>query len=154
LLSSPRYGAIALVDVDTFLNTLDVMVDGFGKTSLSGQEHPGSQAVLSRSEVMPWAIFGQWQAFGSERGFERYARRHLRAAFPQFPTREQLTHQIRQPPDALIAIFLPLGQLLATLHGAYEALESSGSSIRDAKRRGSGWLPGLAAMGWSNHLGW
>jgi hypothetical protein len=25
---------------------------------------------------------------------------------------------------------------------------------RDAKRRGAGWLPGLAEIGWSNRLGW
>jgi hypothetical protein len=25
---------------------------------------------------------------------------------------------------------------------------------RDAKRRGAGWLPGLANIGWSNRLGW
>ena len=25
---------------------------------------------------------------------------------------------------------------------------------RDAKRRGAGWLPGLADIGWSNRLGW
>jgi hypothetical protein len=26
--------------------------------------------------------------------------------------------------------------------------------IRDAKRRGASWLPGLADIGWSNRLGW
>jgi hypothetical protein len=36
----------------------------------------------------------------------------------------------------------------------YEALESSAVPTRDATRRGAGWLPGLAAIGWSNRLGW
>jgi hypothetical protein len=36
----------------------------------------------------------------------------------------------------------------------YEALDSSGTPTRNAKRRGAGWLPGLADMGWSNWLGW
>src|SRR5918992_711944 len=90
-----------MVDVDTFLTTLYVMVDDFCKLSLPCEEHPGPQARLSRSEVMTLAIFGQWQPFGSERGFARYARRHLRAAFPHLPTREQLNRQIRQQHDAL-----------------------------------------------------
>ena len=143
-----------MVDVDTFLTTLYVMVDDFCKTSLPCEEHPGPQARLSRSEVLTLAIFGQWQTFGSERGFDRYARRHLRAAFPQVPTREQLNRHIRQQHNALGAFLLPLVQLLAALHGAYEALDSSGVPTRDAKRRGAGGLPGLADIGGSNRLGW
>jgi hypothetical protein len=64
-----------MVDTDTFLTTLYVMVDDFGKTSLPSEPHPGPQAILSRSEVVTLAIFGQWQGFGSERGFYRYAQR-------------------------------------------------------------------------------
>ena len=60
-----------MVDVDTFLTTLYVMIDDFCKTSLPPEPHPGPQAALSRSEVMTLAIFGQWQRFGSERGFYR-----------------------------------------------------------------------------------
>ena len=36
----------------------------------------------------------------------------------------------------------------------YEALDSSAMPVRDAKRRGTGWLAGLADIGWSNSLGW
>jgi hypothetical protein len=50
-----------MVDVDTFLTTLYVMVDDFCKTSLPLDLHPGPQAALSRSEVVPLALFGQWQ---------------------------------------------------------------------------------------------
>jgi len=89
-----------MVDVDTFLTILYVMIDGFCKTSLSPETHPGPEAALSRSEVVTLALFGQWQGFGSERGFYRYAQRHLRMAFPQLPTREQLNRQVRQHHDA------------------------------------------------------
>jgi hypothetical protein len=58
-----------MVDVDTFLTTLSVMVDDFCKTSLPLETPPGPQATLTRSEVVTLAIFGQWQGFGSERGF-------------------------------------------------------------------------------------
>ena len=100
-----------MVDVDTFLTTLYVMADDFGKTSLPPEPHPGPQAALSRSEVVTLALFGQWQSFGSERGFYRYAQRHLRAAFPSLPTREQCNRQVRQQYAALVAFFLHLVRL-------------------------------------------
>jgi hypothetical protein len=99
-------------------------------------------------------MFGQWQGFGSERGLYRYAQRHLLAAFPQLPPREQFNRQMRQPHEALVAFFLHLVALLAAQHCAYAALDSSGVPTRDAKRRGTGWLPGVADIGWSNRLGW
>jgi hypothetical protein len=143
-----------MVDVDTFLTILYVMADDFCKTSLPPELPPGPQAALSRSEVVTLALFGQWQGFGSERGFYRYAPRHLRAAFPSLPTREQYNRQVRRQHAALVAFFLHLVRLLAAQCCAYEALDSSGVPTRDAKRRGAGWLPGLAAIGWSHRLGW
>src|SRR5919199_4611937 len=143
-----------MVDVDTFLTTLYVIVDDFCKTSLPVETHPGPHAALTRSEVVTLAIFGQWQGFGSERGFYRYAQRHLRAAFPRLPTREQFNRQVGQQDEVLAACFLHLVQVLAAQHCPYEALDSSAIPTRDAKRRGAGWLPGLADIGWSNRLGW
>jgi Transposase DDE domain len=143
-----------MVDTDTFLTTLYVMADDFCKAVLPPEPHPGPQATLSRSEIVTLALFGQWQGFGSERGFYRYAQRHLRGAFPQLPTREQFNRQVRQQQQALVAFFLHLVRLLAAQRCAYEALDSSGVPTRDAKRRGVGWLPGLADIGWSNRLGW
>jgi len=61
-----------MVDTDTFLTTLYVMIDDFCKASLPAEVHPGPPAALSRGEVLTLAIFGQWQWFGSERGFYRY----------------------------------------------------------------------------------
>jgi hypothetical protein len=143
-----------MVDVDTFLTTLYVMVDDFCMLSLPPEPHPGPQAALSRSEVVTLALFAQWQGFGSERGFYRYAQRHLRPALPALPTRAQDNRQVRRQHAALVAFFLHLVQLLGAQRCAYEALDSSGVPTRDAKRRGAGWLPGLADIGWSNRLGW
>jgi hypothetical protein len=143
-----------MVEVDTFLTTLSVMIDDFWKASLPAAVHPGPPAALSRSEGLTLAILGPWQWFGSERGFYRYAQRHLRAAFPTVPTREQCNRQRRQQSKALVACFLHLVPVLAAQQCPYEALDSSGIPTRDVKRRGAGWLPGLAAMGWSNRLGW
>jgi hypothetical protein len=61
-----------MVVVDTFLTTLYVMVDDFCLRSLPPEPHPGPQAALSRSEGMTLALCGQWQGFGSERGFYRF----------------------------------------------------------------------------------
>ena len=143
-----------MVDIDTFLTILYVMVDDFCKTSLPPELHPGPQATLSRSEGVPLALCGQWQGVGSERGFYRYAQHHLRAAFPQLPVREQCNRQVRHHHDALVAFFLHLVQRLAAQRCAYEARDSSGIPTRDAKRRGVGWLPGVADIGGSNRLGW
>jgi hypothetical protein len=61
---------------------------------------------------------------------------------------------VRQQSEALVACFLPLVQVLAAQRCPYEALDSSGIPTRDAKRRGAGWWPGVADIGWSNRLGW
>src|SRR5919106_895833 len=143
-----------MVDVDTFLTTLYVMVDDFCKASLPPESRHGRLVRLSRSEVVTLAMFGQWQGFGSERGFYRFAQHHLRTAFPQLPTREQFNRQMRQHHEAVVAFFRFLVQRLAAQHCVYEALDSAGVPTRDAKRRGVGWLPGLADIGWSNRLGW
>jgi hypothetical protein len=100
------------------------------------------------------ALFGQWQGCGRERGLYRYAQRHVRAALPTLPTREPCNRQVRQQSEALVACVLHLVQVLAAQRCPYEALDSSGIPIREAKRRGVGWLPGGADSGWSNRLGW
>jgi DDE family transposase len=143
-----------MVDTDTFLTTLYVMIDDFCQAYLSPEVHPGPQASLSRSEVITLGLCGQWAGFPRERAFYRYARQHLRAAFPTLPHRTQFNRLLRRHHEAIVACFLPLVDLLEGRHGLYEALDSSAVPTRDAKRRGAGWLPGLADIGWSNRLGW
>ncbi len=143
-----------MVDPDTFLTTLYVMVDDFCKTSLTPEKGPGPKASLTRSEVVTLAIFGQWSAFDGERGFYRYAMHRLKAAFPTLPYRGQFNRLVRCNYEAILAFFLHLVDLMGARHSVYEALDCSGVRTRDAKRRGAGWLPGQADIGWSNRLGW
>jgi hypothetical protein len=143
-----------MVDPETFLTTLYVMVDEFCQSHLIPKTPPGPAASLSRSEVITLGLFGQWACFPSERAFYRYAQRHLRAAFPTLPHRTQFNRLLRRHYDAIVACFLHLVSLLEGRRGLYEALDSSAVPTRDAKRRGAGWLPGLADIGWSNRLGW
>jgi hypothetical protein len=121
---------------------------------LPSERHPGPVPALSRSEVLTLAIAGQWQGFGSERGFYRYAQRHWRAAFPTLPAREPFNRQLRQQHGALIACVLFLLERLQVERAPFEALDSAAVPTRAAKRRGAGWLPGVAEIGWSNRLGW
>ncbi len=68
-----------MVDCDTFLTTLHVMIDDFCQSKGLDEKHPpGPAASLSCSEVVTLAIFGQWAQFPSERAFYRYALSHLR----------------------------------------------------------------------------
>lgn len=144
-----------MIDIDTFLTFLYVMVDDFCKTVLP-PEAPRSGPVtsLSRSEVVTLAVCGQWQAFGSERGFYRYAQGHWRGAFPTLPARTQFNRLVRHHHGAVVSCVLHLVQLLQAQRCAYEVIDTLAVPTRDAKRRGLGWLPGLADIGWSNRLGW
>jgi Transposase DDE domain len=144
-----------MVDIDTFLTTLYVMIDDFCKSELPTEsKHPGPQASLSRSEVMTLALFGQWTQFPSERAFYRYATHHFRGAFPRLPDRSQFNRLERQHRDAITAFALSLVDQMQAQDCPYEALDSTAAATRDAKRRGLGWLPGQADIGWSNRVGW
>jgi hypothetical protein len=143
-----------MLDVDTFLVWLYVVVDDFCKTSVPVERRPGPAPALSRSEVVTLALFEQWARFSGERDFYRWAQRHLRAAFPTLPARSQFNRLMRAELPALAAC----GQYFATQLGAatapYEAFDSTAVPVRNVKRRGRGWLPGQATIGYSTSLGW
>jgi hypothetical protein len=101
-----------MVDMDTFLTELYVIVDDFCKSQLPQEKQLGRKASLSRSEVITLALFGQWEHFRSERDFYGYARRHLRTAFPSLPHRGQFNRLLRQYREAIGTFFLHLVKLL------------------------------------------
>lgn len=143
-----------MVDVDTFLTELYVMVDDFCKSELPLEPLPGREPSLSRSEVVTVALFSQWVRFSSERDFYRWASRRLRAAFPGLPDRSQFNRLMRTHRVAIVAFGQYLADELGGHAGAYEALDGTGVPVRNVKRRGSGWLAGQADIGWSLRLGW
>jgi hypothetical protein len=144
-----------MMDQDTFLTTLYVMIDDFCQCEGLHEKHrPGPPASLSCSEVVTLAVFGQWAQFPSERAFYRYAWGHLRSAFPALPDREQFNRLQRHYRDTIVAFSLFLVQQMQAQQCLYEALDSSGIPTRDAKRRGTGWLAGQVDIGWSNRIGW
>jgi len=99
-------------------------------------------------------LLGQWARFRGERDFYRFAKKKLRSAFPNLPTRPQLNRQWRALNDQVCAFCIYLSDLLSAREAPYEALDLAAIVIRDAKRRGTGWLPGEADLGQSNRLGW
>ena len=142
-----------MVNVDTFLTALYVIVDDFCQ-SRKPKKRPGPSASLSESEVITLAIFARWSRFASERDFYRYASAHLRDAFPTLPDRSQFNRLVRFYTELIEETALHLAKVLEARESPYEALDSSAMPVRDAKRRGAGWLAGYADIGWSNSLGW
>lgn len=143
-----------MISVDTFLTELYVMADDFCKTLPPEPALPGARPTLTRSEVITLALTGQWALFKSERAFYRYAWRHLRGAFPTLPTRPQFNRLVRHFQASIVAFFHHLAQVLRARKAPYEVLDGMGVATRDAKRRGAGWLPGVADVGWCTRLGW
>jgi Transposase DDE domain len=143
-----------MLDVDTFLTALYVIVDDFCHSHPQKERLPGPDASLSPSEVITLAIFSRWSRFSSERDFYRYATDHLQDAFPTLPDRSQFNRLVRSQVRLIEEVALHLATAMGARSRPYQALDSSAMPVRDAKRRGEGWLVGQADIGWSNRLGW
>ena len=142
-----------MVDVDTFLTTLYFMADNFYKAR-PRERRPGPNTSLSPSEVITLAVFSRFSRFASERDFYRYADANLRGAFPALPDRSQFNRLVRSNAKPIEEMALHLAKIMKPDRCPYEALDSAAMVVRDAKRRGAGWLAGYTDIGWSNRLGW
>jgi hypothetical protein len=140
-----------MVEVDAFLTALYVTVGDFCQSHPRERQRHGPDASLSESEVITLAIFSR---FASERDFHRYAESNLGDAFPSLPERSQLNRRVRSLAGLVEEVALHLAEAAGTRGCPFEALDSAAMPVRDAKRRGAGWLAGCADIGWSNRLGW
>src|SRR5215210_6729648 len=131
-----------MLDVDTFLTALYVIVDDFFCQSHQPKKRPGPKASLSESEVLTLAIFAHFSRFTSERDFYRYAKSNLRGAFPTLPERSQFNRRVRSHVGLIEEAALHLARMMEAQRCPYEALDTSAMPVRDAKRRGEGWLAG------------
>jgi hypothetical protein len=143
-----------MLDPETFLVELYVLADDYCKRHLPPDRHPGPAAALARSEVVTLAILGQWARFSSERDFWRYAEARLRPYFPRLPSRPQFNRQVRRQQPAITAVALWLAEQLGAATAPYEAMDGTAAPTRSAKRRGRGWLAGIAAIGRCLRRGW
>src|SRR3954453_22929982 len=117
-----------MIDVDTFLTALYVVVDNFCQSLMQKERprrHHGPDASLSPSEVVTLAIFARWGRFASERDFYRYADVCLRDAFPTLPDRSQFNRSVRLRLGLIEDTALHLAALLGARRCTYEALDSS-----------------------------
>jgi hypothetical protein len=143
-----------MLDVDTFLTALYVIVDDLRQSHAREQRRPGPRASLAESEVITLAVFGRWRRFASERDFHRYAEAHLIEAFPTLPDRSQFNRLVRLYAEDIERVAVKLGQMMEDEGHPYQALDASAMPVRDVKRRGHGWLGADADIGWSNSIGW
>jgi hypothetical protein len=128
-----------MLDVDTFLTTLYVMVDDFCQSRPRKVRRPGPDASLSDSEVVTLAVFARFSRFASERDFHRYAESNLRSAFPTLPDRSQFNRHVRSLARLLEEVALHLAELMGARECPYEALDSAAmvaSGTPSAEARG------------------
>lgn len=143
-----------MFDLETFLTELYVVVDDCCKT-YPPVRHPGPSSRLSPSEIVTLAIYAQLTPFGSERAFYRRAQRQLRPLFPGLPSRDRFNRLVRAHGALVTQVAVQLGQALAVgTERSFEVLDGMGVTVRNAKRRGTGWLAGLADIGWCTRVGW
>jgi hypothetical protein len=98
-----------MVDVDTFLTTLYVMVDDFCHSRPQKAQHPGPEASLSPSEV---ATLARWARFTSERDIYRYASARPSDAFPALPDRSQFNRLVRHALGHIEKVALHLAEVM------------------------------------------
>ncbi len=150
-----------MIDVETFLTTVYVLVDDIVHDRAAQRRPTGPAAALSESEVITLALFAQWARFESERAFYRYAEQRLRPLFPLLPARSQFTRAMRRLGGRLGVLGGAVAQRIEGLHAArrgiacpYELLDGMGVPTRNCQRRAVGWLPQIAPIGRCNRVGW
>jgi len=144
-----------VLDFEAFVIAVYVMVDEFCRDQLPPEPaRPGPAPGLCRAEVLTLALVGQLARFPSERAFARFAARHLRGLFPGLPERSQLNRLTRRHGGDLVALGRWAARRLGALTAPFEVLDTTAVPLRNAKRRGAGALPEVAALGKSLRLGW
>jgi hypothetical protein len=147
-------GAPPLLDPETFLIALDVEVDDMLRAEPPPPPRPGRPPSLSPSEVVALALVGQWRQFPRERAFSRSLTQRWRGLFPRLPDRRQFNRLVRAHHATLVRVGQALAAPLVDPTTRYELLDCTGVPVRNAKRRGGGWLFGLVDIGWCTRLGW
>lgn len=141
-------------DLETFLIEVYLLADAYCTTDYVPKRRPGPAPTLWPSEVLTLALCSQWSRFRSERDFYRFADQCLRPLFPTLPSRPQFNRQCRAHQHLITGFALWLADHQAAATAAYEVLDGTACPTRNAKRRGRGWLAGMADIGLSTRLGW
>src|SRR5215211_6420411 len=115
-----------MLDLDSFLISLYVLVDDWWKASRScDTPRPGRPALLADSAVLALAILCQWPRFRSERDFWRFASSHLCEYFPTLCSQSQFNRRVRALESELRALQHDLAGTLAEQSTAYRVLDTT-----------------------------
>jgi hypothetical protein len=140
-----------LLDPYTFPTTLYVMANDIAKLSLSAPATRGTLRLLSADELITPALFSQWMHLPPERAFYFFPPRHLRPAFPAFPSLLQFNRLLRDH-QASAEFCLHMAAHLGVHNAVYKALGGTTVVTRDRKRRG--WLFGQTDLSYSTRRVW
>jgi hypothetical protein len=145
-----------MVDVDTFLTALYVMVDDFCHSR--PQKERGFADPMSRSTPAKWSPSpsSPGGAASAVSGTFTATQRAICRTLSPHPARPLAVQSVGALPSVRLIeeVALHLATAMEVKNCLYQALDSSAIPVRDAKRRGEGWLAGFADIGWSNRLGW
>jgi hypothetical protein len=140
------------LDLETFLTTLYVITDDLYEEFVQ----PGMPATggpepkLSDSEVLCLGLAAQWQSgvpWQSERGFVRYALKHLRPLFPGMTSQSAFKRRLRRLWGAYILIQQAIADQLWSGEDC-EIMDCAPVPIaRGARSFHPGWLADIARIG-------
>src|SRR5260370_16831708 len=141
-----------VLDLETFLTTWYVMVDDLYQTHV-GPTMPacgGPPPALSDSEVLCLGLAAQWRSgvpWKSERGFLRYAHKHLRPLFPDLTSQSAFNRRLRRLWGAFLLLQDAVAQELVPPTD-FEIFDGVPVPVaRGARSFHPGWFPALAPIG-------
>ncbi len=140
------------LDLETFLTILYVMVDDLYQTHVRPcmPAHGGPAAELSDSEVLCLCLASQWRSgvpWKSERGFLRYAVKHLRSLFPGLTSQSAFNRRVRRLWGAFILIQQAVAEQLRSPDDC-DVMDCVPVPIaRGARSFHPGWLADIARIG-------
>jgi hypothetical protein len=140
------------LDLETFLTTLYVMVDDLFQQHVRPQMPAcgGPPPHLADSEVLCLGLAAQWRSgvpWKSERGFLRYAHKHLRHLFPGLTTQTAFNRRLRRLWGAFLLLQAAVAQELGTPE-EFEVIDGVPVPVaRGARSFHPGWLADIARVG-------
>jgi hypothetical protein len=151
-----------MLDLDTFLTTLYVLIDDWYKHYIATLKprRCGKTATMSDSEVLTVAIAGQWCVgvpWRSERGVVRYMGRHGRSWFPTMLERSGFNRRVRDLCGVLAALqryFALEGSVEPTLYEVGDGLPLPVCSLAQALHSSQHWLTHSSRGHGGTHGGW
>ncbi len=140
-----------MLDLDTFLTALYTVVDDLYLERVARfTNRPGPVPTLSDSEVLTLSVCAEWGQWDSERGFWRWACKHLTHLFPHLVDQSGFNRRRRALYPALTRIQRALLDRLGVDLQRERLLDTKPVSVMVLKRHDARGLvfDGQATVGW------